>query len=33
MMKVDIFGAGMGGLTTAIALEQKGIRTRVFEQA
>jgi len=32
-MIVDIIGAGIGGLTTAIALEQKGIETRVFEQA
>jgi len=31
-MFVDIIGAGIGGLTTAIALEQKGIKTRVFEQ-
>ncbi len=32
-MVIDIIGAGIGGLTTAIALEQKGIKTRVFEQA
>ena len=32
-MAVDIIGAGIGGLTTAIALEQKGIKTRIFEQA
>jgi len=32
-MKIDIIGAGIGGLTTAIALEQKGIKTRIFEQA
>lgn len=32
-MKIDIVGAGIGGLTTAIALEQKGFKTRVFEQA
>ena len=32
-MKVDIIGAGIGGLTTAIALKQKGIQVRVFEQA
>jgi len=32
-MSIDIIGAGIGGLTTAIALEQKGIKTRVFEQA
>lgn len=31
-MIVDIIGAGIGGLTTAIALEQKGIKTRIFEQ-
>lgn len=32
-MRIDIIGAGIGGLTTAIALEQKGIKTRIFEQA
>lgn len=32
-MTIDIIGAGIGGLTTAIALEQKGIKTRIFEQA
>ncbi|WP_074407893.1 FAD-dependent monooxygenase [Aquimarina megaterium] len=32
-MTIDIIGAGIGGLTTAIALQQKGIRTRIFEQA
>ncbi len=32
-MNIDIIGAGIGGLTTAIALEQKGIETRIFEQA
>lgn len=32
-MNIDIIGAGIGGLTTAIALEQKGIKTSVFEQA
>ncbi|WP_298553839.1 FAD-dependent monooxygenase [uncultured Algibacter sp.] len=32
-MNIDIIGAGIGGLTTAIALEKKGIKTRVFEQA
>lgn len=32
-MTIDIIGAGIGGLTTAIALEQKGIQTRIFEQA
>lgn len=33
IMNIDIIGAGIGGLTTAIALEQKGINTRIFEQA
>lgn len=33
MTNIDIIGAGIGGLTTAIALEQKGIKTRLFEQA
>jgi 2-polyprenyl-6-methoxyphenol hydroxylase-like FAD-dependent oxidoreductase len=32
-MTFDIIGAGIGGLTTAIALEQKGFKVRVFEQA
>lgn len=32
-MNIDIIGAGIGGLTTAIALEQKGINTTIFEQA
>ena len=32
-MQIDIIGAGIGGLTTAIALEQKGFKTRIFEQA
>lgn len=32
-MTIDIIGAGIGGLTTAIALEQKGIISRIFEQA
>lgn len=32
-MNIDIIGAGIGGLTTAIALEQKGIKTSIFEQA
>lgn len=31
-MVIDIIGAGIGGLTTAIALNQKGISTRIFEQ-
>lgn len=30
---IDIIGAGIAGLTTAIALEQKGFRVRVFEQS
>ena len=33
MQKVDIIGAGIGGLTTAIALQQKGFKIRIFEQA
>ncbi len=32
-MMVDIIGAGIGGLTTAIALDQGGIECRLFEQA
>ncbi len=32
-MTVDIIGAGIGGLTTAIALEKKGFKIRIFEQA
>lgn len=32
-MTIDIIGAGIGGLTMAIALEQKGLKTRIFEQA
>lgn len=32
-MEIDIVGAGIGGLTTAIALEQKGFKIRIFEQA
>lgn len=31
-MMIDIIGAGIGGLTTAIALEKKGMHTRIFEQ-
>lgn len=31
-MTIDIIGAGIGGLTTAIALQQKGINVRLFEQ-
>lgn len=32
-MTIDIIGAGIGGLATAIALEKKGYSTRIFEQA
>lgn len=32
-MKYTIIGAGIGGLTTAVALEQKGIEYEVFEKA
>jgi len=32
-MQIDIIGAGIGGLTTAIALEQKGFKTSIYEQA
>ncbi len=28
-----IAGAGIGGLTAALALQQRGFRVRVFEQA
>lgn len=31
-MIIDIIGAGIGGITTAIALEKKGIKCRIFEQ-
>ncbi|MBL4704322.1 MAG: FAD-dependent monooxygenase [Flavobacteriales bacterium] len=31
-MTIDIIGAGIGGLTTAIALEKKGFEIRIFEQ-
>ncbi|KJD35965.1 monooxygenase [Tamlana sedimentorum] len=31
-MTIDIIGAGIGGLTTAIALEKKGFKIRIFEQ-
>ena len=30
---IDIIGAGIGGLTTAIALRQKGLSVRIFEQS
>lgn len=33
MKSLDIIGAGIGGLTTAIALEKEGIACRIFEQA
>lgn len=32
-MTIDIAGAGIGGLTTAIALKRKGFKVRLFEQA
>lgn len=32
-MTIDIIGAGIGGLTTAIALRQQGFEVRLFEQA
>ncbi len=32
-MTIDIIGAGIGGLSTAIALEEKGMKPRIFEQA
>lgn len=32
-MIIDIVGAGIGGLTTAIAIEQKGFKARIFEQS
>jgi len=31
-MIIDIIGAGIGGLTTGIALKRKGFKVRVFEQ-
>ena len=30
---LDIIGGGIGGLTTAVALGQKGISYRIYEQA
>ena len=32
-MKITIVGAGIGGLTTAIALKQKGFEVEIFEAA
>ena len=32
-MRATVIGAGIGGLTTAIALRQVGVETKVFEQA
>jgi salicylate hydroxylase len=32
-MKIAIIGAGIGGLTLALALRQRGIHADVFEQA
>lgn len=32
-MRMDIIGAGIGGLTTAIAFQQRGIDYRIFEQS
>lgn len=32
-MTVSIIGAGIGGLTTAIALQRKGIDTQIYEQS
>ncbi|NND08694.1 MAG: NAD(P)-binding protein [Saprospiraceae bacterium] len=32
-MTVNIIGAGIGGLTTAIALQRKGIKVQIYEQA
>jgi 2-polyprenyl-6-methoxyphenol hydroxylase-like FAD-dependent oxidoreductase len=31
--RIDIIGAGIGGLTAAIALQQRGFQVRVYEQA
>ena len=33
MKEITIIGAGIGGLTTAIALQQKGFKVTIFEQA
>ncbi|WP_244183222.1 FAD-dependent monooxygenase [Polaribacter sejongensis] len=32
-MKYTIIGAGIGGLTTALAFEKKGIEYQIFEKA
>ncbi len=32
-MKIDILGAGIGGLTTAVALEKKGVDYSIYESA
>ena len=32
-LKLAIVGAGMGGLTLAAALRQRGIEARIYEQA
>ncbi|MDH5610501.1 MAG: FAD-dependent oxidoreductase, partial [Cyclobacteriaceae bacterium] len=33
MKNIVIIGAGIGGLTTAIALKQKGFQVSIYEQA
>jgi phytoene dehydrogenase-like protein len=33
MKKAIIIGAGIGGLTTAITLAQKGIQVQIYERA
>ena len=33
MTRIAIVGAGIGGLTAALALHQRGISVEVFEQA
>lgn len=33
MEKINIIGAGIGGLTTAVALQQKNIATQIYEQS
>ncbi len=32
-MNIDIIGAGIGGLSLALALEQKGFKVKLYEQA